>query len=299
MNDKFKVVLISALVSFSLYFIGIGYHDKVTDTINPSSWTEIVPATDSYFSAKAPTGLQRPYVSGPLIAEVGELCVFRLSDPKNRADWVVVRQSDSGPPATCYIDSSGASLAFSSNVPAKYTIIAAVIEDGLPMILMHVCEYGVSPEPSPSPFPAPPTPNPTPPPATLGEWVKQNVPDAGRGECGALAACFEATADAIEKRAVKTPEAAFSTLRTATQAKIQSDVWEKFLDELSVLIREKINDTTDIKSIGVIFAEIASALKSITVSDAESILASTSSICPDPTGKACQIQTSGQNRRNR
>ncbi len=46
------------------------------------------------------------FISGPVAASVGELCVFRLNDPATRADWLIV------PEATCYIDTSGSSLAF-------------------------------------------------------------------------------------------------------------------------------------------------------------------------------------------
>jgi hypothetical protein len=207
----------------------------------------------------------------------------------------------------CYVDSSGSSLAFASNVPAKYTIVAAIVEDGVPKILQHVCEYGTSPEPSPSPSPNPsptPTPKPTPPTVLLGEWIKQNVPEGGRGQCAALAACYEATADAIEKGAIRTPDAAYSTLRTATQTKIKPEKWGSFLDQLSVKVTEKLGDG-DVKKLGTIFTEIVEGLKA--VADVGEVLdiglqtsgSSTSqipedknlkpTICSDPTGQACQL----------
>ena len=236
------------------------------------------------------------FINGPVVAHVGELCVFRLNNPGVRADWAVV------PPAKCYVDSSGSSLAFASNVPAKYTIVAAIVEDGVPKILQHVCEYGISPEPTPSPSPTPsptPTPKPTPPTVLLGEWIRQNVPEAGRGQCAALAACYEATADAIEKGAIRTTDAAYSTLRTATQTKIKPEKWSSFLDQLAMKVTEKLGDG-DVKKLGTILTEIADGLKAVSeLSDVPEdkvpgssdtkIPETKSPICSDPTGQACQL----------
>ena len=218
------------------------------------------------------------FITGPLAAGVGELCVFRLNDPGTNADWIIV------PPATCYIDSSGASLVFASNVPAKYTIIAAIVEDGVPKILSHICEYGVSPEPTPGPTPIPQ-------PANLTEWVTKNIPEPGRSQAAALASCYEATAEAIEKNAIRTTEAAFSTLRTATQTKIKPDIWGSFLDQLAVKVTEKLDGSSDVRKLGTIFSEIANGLRLQTSdgrlqnehSDGESTL-STKANAPIPDG---------------
>ena len=317
MKNHLQNILSFAAFAAVMVFCGIGVRSTYENTVNPPTritvtTTEKEPSKDTGWQLKEPSE-SAEFISGPLAANVGELCVFRLNDPGTKADWIIV------PPATCYIDSSGSSLAFASNVPSKYSIVAAIVEDGVPKILMHVCEYGVSPEPSPNPSPTPtPTPNPTPTPqpANLGEWIKQSIPDAGRGQCAALTACYEAAADGIEKGSIKTPEAAFSVIRTATQTKIKPDIWGPFLDQLSGKINEKLDGNTDVKKLGTIFSEIANGLKAVSdtgdVPEDKSPISealilpqnipvtnyiSPPSVCSDPTGKACQPQPTIQYRR--
>jgi hypothetical protein len=320
MKKAFKTLLLGVFACmFLLLFGGIAFRETVTNILNPLSRVSLV--VDGESTQKIVDNTVQPdgwhvleasessgFITGPLVANIGELCVFRLNNPGERADWAVV------PPAMCYVDSSGSSLAFASNVPAKYTIVAAIVEDGVPKILQHICEYGISPEPSPTPSPHPtPNPSPTPPPTIiLGEWIKQNIPEAGRGQCAALAACYEAAADAIEKNAIRTPDAAFSTLRTATQTKIKPEIWGTFLDQLSGKVTDKL-ENGDVKKLGTIFIEIADGLKAVVdVGDvpdespqlsevkpsAETLKlpptapatnrSSPPVICSDPTGQACK-----------
>ena len=194
------------------------------------------------------------YIDGPLVAGIGELCVFRLSDKETKADWVIV------PPAKCYIDSSGSSLAFSSNTQDRYTIIAAVVEEGVPKILTHICEYGTQPEPNPKPDPTP-KPNPPNPNFTLKDWVTQNVPESGQKQAAALASCYESAANGIESGSIHSQEAALSVIRTASQTKIDNETWSEFLDTLSERITEKLAGNSDVKSLGTIFSEIAEGLR--------------------------------------
>ena len=317
MKKQLQNILSFAVFATVMVFCGIGVRSTYENAVNPPTRitvtaTENKPSKDTGWQLKEPRE-SAEFISGPLAADVGQLCVFKLNDPNARADWVIV------PPATCYIDSSGSSLAFASNVPSKYSIIAAIVEEGVPKILMHVCEYGVSPNPSPTPTPNPtPTPPPTPQPANLGEWIRQNIPDAGRGQCAALAACYEAAADGIEKGSIKTPEAAFSVIRTATQTKIKPDIWGPFLDQLSGKINEKLDGNTDVKKLGTIFSEIANSLKAVSdtgdipedkssISEALKLpttapatnYISPPSVCTDPTGKACQPQPIIQYRRQK
>ncbi len=264
------------------YSGGIGVRSTYENTVNPPTRITVTtienkPSKDTGWQLKEPCE-SAEFISGPLVANIGELCVFRLNDPETRADWVIV------PEATCYIDSSGSSLAFASNVPSKYTIIAAVVEEGVPKILTHICEYGVQPQPDPGPSPNPdPTPKPNPPPnpiQSLKDWVSQNVPVAGKNK------------------------AAFSVIRTASQTKIDVETWSSFLDTLSGKITEKLAGSTDVKTLGTIFSEIAEGLKAVAVSDTGTpaepensepdILpfpqADSISTCPDPGGEACQPQ---------
>ena len=253
------------------------------------------------------------FVTGPLAADVGQLCVFRLNDPDTRADWVIV------PEATCYVDSSGSSLAFASNIPSKYSIIAAVVEDGVPKILTHICEYGLQPQPDPGPNPDPtPKPNPPPKPAvTLKDWVSQNVPEAGKSKAAALASCYESAALGIENGSIRSQEAAYSVIRTASQTKINVETWSTFLDGLAEQIVHQLNGEASVARLGVIFAEIAEGLKAVSIPETISLaiieeivqpvlpvspLVSSEKptvICPDPTGRACQTQPTIQYRRSR
>jgi hypothetical protein len=146
--------------------------------------------------------------------------------------------------------------------------------------------------------------------------VKQNSPEAGRNQCAALASCYESAAEGIERGAIKSQEAAFSAIRTATQPKIKPEVWEKFLDQLAVKVMEKLEGSNDTKKLGTIFSEIAEGLKAVSeehMSFSESkafsealkipsIIPAAGSIsppgvCTDPTGKACQPQPTIQPRR--
>ncbi|GHT16630.1 hypothetical protein FACS1894189_0770 [Planctomycetales bacterium] len=251
MNKQLSTFFSAVVLITATIFCGIGLHHTVTEYWNPPTLVSVATEQPAISNIPLTPKASAEFITGPLTANTGELCVFKLNDTTAKADWVIV------PSATAYIDSSGSSLAFSSNVPAKYTIIAAIVEDGQPKILTHVCEYGILPNPQPPPLPKP---NPTPP-ATLKDWVTQNVPAEGKTQATALADCYESVADSINKETIKTADAAFALLRSAAQTKIKTDVWKPFLDELSVKVTESINGSTDIKTLSLIFSEIAADLK--------------------------------------
>lgn len=304
MKQYSKYILSFAVFAVVMVFCGIGIQKTCERAIKPSALiavsTEKVSQSNGW-QLKEPTEAAE-FITGPLAADVGQLCVFRLNDPATRADWIIV------PETTCYIDSSGSSLAFASNVPSKYSIIAAIVEDGVPKILTHICEYGLQPGPEPSPTPNPdPTPKPNPPPiVTLKDWVLQNVPDAGKSKAAALASCYESAAQGIENGSIRTQEAAFSVIRTASQTKIDIEVWSEFLDGLAEKIVEKLEGDNDVKVLGTIFSEIADGLKAVSNAETQQgndiaspiILPFTPSkqaaTCPDPTGRACQPQATMQ-----
>ncbi|MCL2624287.1 MAG: hypothetical protein FWD31_11545 [Planctomycetaceae bacterium] len=234
------------------------------------------------------------FITGPVAADIGELCVFRLNDVTKRADWCVVRQSDVGPPPICYIDSSGSSIAFASNISAKYTIVAAIVENGVSKILMHICEYGFSPTPpNPGPIPNPgPGPQPEPEPTTLAAWVRQNIPVAGRPQQVILASCYEAVADAIDAGTIKSQAAAFASIRTNTQAKIKPGTWEPFLEKLSEQIQSKLDGNADVKRLCILFREVADGLKE----PVHDVFDNGDFVCPDPTGQACRVPINKRSR---
>ncbi|GHT31623.1 hypothetical protein FACS1894214_3090 [Planctomycetales bacterium] len=259
MNKQLSTFFSASILLVAVMFCGIGLRHTVTEYWNPPTLISVETEQPVIPNIPLTPKASAEFITGPLTANTGELCVFKLNDPTAKADWVIV------PSATAYIDSSGSSLAFASNVPAKYTIIAAIVEDGQPKILTHVCEYGILPNPQPNPSPKP---NPNPP-ATLKDWVTQNVPAEGKTQSAALADCYESVADFINKGTITTVDAAFALLRSATQTKIKTDVWKQFLDELSVKVTESINGSTDIKTLASLFSEIAAGLKAVSDSVAD------------------------------
>jgi hypothetical protein len=196
------------------------------------------------------------HISGDVTATLGELCVFTLNDSTTRADWMIV------PETKFYIDSSGSSLAFASNVPARYTIIAAIVEAGQSKIITHIIDYGLSPEPTPEPTPQP-KPTPKPEPVTLSDWVQKNIPQSGYSQVSALAACYESVVTGIETGRIQSQNAAYSLIRTTTQSKIKIALWRPFLDQLSIKITESLNGSTDIHKLGTIFSEVVTGLNAI------------------------------------
>ncbi len=264
-NIFFKTAL-AAILAFAGIMTGLGLYTTTdyfvgsTETVSVHETNTISENPSPAWSVKEPNQATE-FISGPVAASLGELCVFRLNDSKTYADWCIV------PKATCYIDSSGSSLAFASNNRATYTIIAAIVEDGIPKILTHLCEYGQSPQPDPGPTPNPdPTPKPNPPPnLSILEWVSQNIPEAGRHQCAALASCYDATANAIESGSILTQAAAFSTIRTASHTKIDVAIWSEFLDALSAKMNVELGGSTDVKKIGAIFREIAAGLSAVSM----------------------------------
>ncbi|GHT28001.1 hypothetical protein FACS18942_07990 [Planctomycetales bacterium] len=95
----------------------------------------------------------------------------------------------------------------------------------------------------------------------MKDWVTQNVPAEGKTQSAALADCYEAVADSINKGTVKTIDAGYALLRSVSQTKIKTDIWKPFLDELSVKVTEELNGSNEIKKLSLIFSEIAAGLK--------------------------------------
>jgi hypothetical protein len=252
MNKSIQNIVSILLFILMMLFSGVGIMETVkhfTDQpmIDPAPiyGNTTLPKTDN--EIPTPSTKQSEFISGEVSANLGELCVFRLNDPNTRADWIIV------PETKFYIDSSGSSLAFASNVLARYTIIAAIVEGGESKILTHLIDYGISPTPSPNPDPKPE-------PVTLSNWVRKNIPPLGYSQAAALAACYESVVTGIKSGRVKTPTAAYSQIRTASQTKINLDLWQPFLDQLSIKIIENLNGSTDIHELGTIFSQIAEGL---------------------------------------
>jgi hypothetical protein len=259
MNKPIQNIVSTVLLILMILFSGIGIIETITKFSDQSTIDffviqdeQVLPKITNDISTHSKESSE--YISGDLSANLGELCVFQLSDPNTRADWIIV------PETKFYIDSSGSSLVFSSNVPSKYTIIAAIVEDGQSKILTHVIDYGVSPNPSPTPIP---NPNPEPEPVTLSQWVQKNIPPLGYSQVSALATCYESVVTGIENGTIKSQAAAYSLIRTATQTKINIEIWQPFLGKLSVKVTEKLDGSDDVQKLGLIFKDITEGLKAV------------------------------------
>lgn len=284
------VTVITAVCTFAVINVGLW---MLTSKSAVPKIDEVAVCADSKTETHFNTPVcETEFISGPPAANTGDLCVFQISDPKIRADWTVVRHVDGEAPVPLYVDSSGSSLAFSSNIPARYTIVAAVCSGGNPKILRHVCQYGVTPQPEPKP---PPNPEPEPV-TTLTEWVRRNIPEAAQAETAALADCYRGAVEAIENERIRTVQAAFSSVRTNTQTKITLSLWQDFLDELSKKITAQHENPDDVESLGVIFRDIAEGLKS-SPEDNVPIIPSVENqepcvTCPSPTRTSPRLQGS-------
>jgi hypothetical protein len=246
MNKRFRFIFFVTLIFVISILCGIGLQNIVTKNIRLSntifnSREETLLRNNNYKSCDS--SKSDNFIYGQITASIGELCVFKLSDTSIRADWQVI------PPIPCYIDSSGSSLIFATNIPATYTIVAAIIVNNEPKILTHNCNYGVSPTPAPTPV------------LSLSDWVRQNIPDVGVEHIASLASCYELTIDAIDKKKIKTVSAALSLLRNTTQTKINISIWQPFLDKLSDKISVQLNNCNDIYELKTILSEIYSGLQ--------------------------------------
>jgi hypothetical protein len=261
-RNNYYNIISTILFIIMVLFSGIGIVETVAK-FNGQSTIDLLVIQDDKTLPKTKNSVipddsseSSEYISGDLSANLGELCVFQLNDPDLRADWIIV------PETKYYIDSSGSSLAFASNVPARYTIVAAIVVEGQSKILTHLIDYGISPEPAPSPKPDP---EPKPEPVTLSHWVRKNIPPLGLSQAAALASCYESAVSGIENGTIKSQAAAYSLIRTTTQTKINIALWQSFLDQLSVKITERLNGSTDVKELAVIFSEIITGLKAVSV----------------------------------
>jgi hypothetical protein len=143
MNKHLQNIVSTVLLILLILFSGIG----IVETINNfsgRSTVDFLVIQDENTSPKTnnnnvPDKVElSEHISGEVIANLGELCVFTLNDSTTRADWMIV------PETKFYIDSSGSSPAFASNVPARYTIIAAIVEAGQSKIITHIIDYSLS-----------------------------------------------------------------------------------------------------------------------------------------------------------
>ena len=188
-------------------------------------------------------------IDGPQKSDVGQLCVFTLTDDQAVADWTIV------PATEFYIDKCGQSMIFASPNPAKYTIIAATVLDEKPVILTFICDYGVDASPTPKPDPKPE------PPKTIREWVAQNIPTDGQKDTKVIADCYDSAASSMERGTIRTVDAGYAGVRMCSQSKANVKIWGNFFDELGKKVSDELGQSTNTRDLAKIFREIASGLR--------------------------------------
>ena len=207
-------------------------------------------------------------LTGPENVTLGSLAVFETLDGGSDTSWCLIPNE----PAGCFqIDTSSTKFYFASPVEGRYTIIAATVIDGKPLLISKTFTNGkenVKPSPGPEP---PPTPTPDPP-DSLESWIKTNIPELVKSlniakERELIANCFEQIAAKIGAT-IKTSQNAQTQLRIAIVSSLTKSSrtavndWQTFLErlgeELTKELGQKINDPNEIKRV---FNVVANALR--------------------------------------
>ena len=199
-------------------------------------------------------------IAGPERVTPGLLATFAAPSDMGDASWCLIPNEPEG----CFqVDTSSQKLYFASPVEGRYTIMAAMIVDGKP-ILVSKTFTNANDDAKPTPTPTPPD--------SLESWIKTNLPELVKSsnlakERELIANCFEQTATKIGVT-IKTPQNAQTQLRLAIVSSLAKSSrtaindWQLFLEQLSERLTKefgtKINDTSEIKRI---FNAVANAVR--------------------------------------
>ena len=200
-------------------------------------------------------------IVGPERVTPGSLAAFTAPPEVDGASWCLIPNEPQG----CFqIDTSSQKLYFASPIEGRYTIIAALIVEGKPLLISKTFTNGKD-----DAIPPIPTPNP---PDTLESWIKTNLPELVKStnitkEREVIANCFEQTAAKIGI-IIKTPQNAQTQLRLtlvsslAKSSRTAVNDWQLFLEQLGEQLTKelsaKINDINEIKRI---FNVVANAIR--------------------------------------
>ena len=200
-------------------------------------------------------------LAGPARVTPGSLAIFVTPSDTGSASWCLIPNEPQG----CFqVDTSSQKIYFASPTEGHYTIIAALIVEGKPLLISKTFTNGKN-----DAIPPIPTPNP---PNTLESWIKTNLPELVKSsnlakERELVANCFEQTATKIGVT-IKTPQNAQTQLRLAIVSNLAKSSrtaindWQLFLEQLSEQLTNeldtKINDIHEIKRI---FNAVANALR--------------------------------------
>jgi len=202
---------------------------------------------------------------GPDHALPGGLVSFEII-PAQGASWHIVPPSFGT--GIYQIDTDLSKLYFASPEQGRYTVIAGIIVDGRPELLVKTFFNGEdNAEPLPRPFPIPST-------STLGMWIKTQLPILVKSESlitetRLVAECFEQIIQRIDAENIRTVQNAQGQLQisiTGTLALASPTAvtdWMPFLSELSQRLETELgHNITDLVEVKKKLHEIATAMKS-------------------------------------
>ena len=201
---------------------------------------------------------------GPDRTLPGTLASFEIV-PEQEASWHIV------PPTphvgTYQIDRGLAKLYFASPEPGRYTVIAGIVVDGKPELLVKTFINGDGEiEPNPLPIPLPPV-------SSLETWIKTQLPvlvksDNLASESQLVAECFEEIVQRIETENIRTVQNVRAQLQitlTGTLALASPTAvtdWMPFIAELSRQMEKELGDKiTDLAEMQKAFQDVANAVK--------------------------------------
>jgi len=201
---------------------------------------------------------------GPDRVLPGTLASFEIA-PAQEASWHIVMPSG----GTYQVDTGLSKLYFASPGRGQYTVIAGIVNDGKPQLLVKTFINGDEEvEPNPLPIPLPPV-------SSLEAWIKTQLPvlvtsNNLASEAHLVADCFEQIVQRIESENIKTVQNAQTQLQitlTGTLALASPTAvteWMPFITELSRRIEtelgEKIDDLSAVKTV---LRDVANAVKSL------------------------------------
>jgi hypothetical protein len=205
-------------------------------------------------------------LTGPDRTVPGTLASFEIV-PAQEASWHLVTPSSEA--ETYKIDSSSAKIYFSSPKQGRYTVVAGIVIDGKPELLVKTFTNSEEEEDDqPLPLPVPPI-------SSLETWMKTQTPNLVKSkdfdkESRLVADCFELIVQRIDESNIKTAPNARTQLQIAlTETLAQTSPtavtdWTPFLTELSRRLEqelgERIDDLAEVKRV---IQNVSHALQSL------------------------------------
>jgi len=209
-------------------------------------------------------------LAGPDRIQPGSLASFELV-PAQEASWHIVTPLPSM--ETYQVDTGESKLYFASPQPGRYTVIAGIIHNGRPELLVKTFFNGEEDE-RPIPVPIPPV-------SSLEAWITIQLPvlvtsESLVSESRLVAECFEQIVQRIETENIRTVQNAQAQLQialTGTLALASPTAvtdWTVFLAELSQRLETELGGKiTDLAEVKKVLQSIAEAMQSFAMESFE------------------------------